>query len=157
MVLFPVGVYMLFTKHVYFRGWDLSTKDRRVGVGLLFMFVFPLIGTCNMAWNGTFLDARITQEREAWIQANPILSLRLPFPGSEFRHINALYYAVISRTDPARPTRSTEETFEQLKTELLDRLNLLIDNSDTTGDVLDIAMQMLYHAERAELPPMERQ
>ena len=101
MVLFPVGVYMLFAKHVYFRGWDLSTKDRRVGVGLLFIFVFPLLGTCNMAWNGTFSEARRIREMEARVQANPVLWLRLPILNSEHRQINSLYYRIIFWSDPA--------------------------------------------------------
>ena len=158
----PLGLYMMFGKYVFFFSEDLSKSEGKIVLGLFLALIVPMIGTCTIAVNGGFERAVQEQAEAKTVQDNPELKLSPPDSPSEnirwaeYSSINFNYRAIILWWDK-RPNWSrsgSQDEFDAEKSELLDGLNSVINNPDTSAGTAEVAAQMREQVEKRQWQDM---
>jgi len=129
----PVGIYIIFAKHVYFKGWNM-TRQRKLAVGLIHILFAPTIW-----FFGTLNDGRLGHIRREMLPRDPALELLLPSDAGDHFQINAMFRAYRRWGDPIRQGEVPSNTMRDMIT---NRLNIVIYDPDTPDDVLHAAIKM---------------
>jgi phage terminase large subunit-like protein len=129
----PLGIYIIFGKHVYFQGLKM-TRQRRLTVGIIGVLFAPTIW-----FFGTLNDGRLGNIRREMLPRDPALELLLPSDAVDHFQINAMFRAYRRWGDPIRQGEVPGNTARDLIT---NRLNIVIYDPETPDDVLHAAIKM---------------
>jgi len=129
----PLGIYIIFGKHVYFKGWNM-TRQKKLVVGLIFIFIFPTIW-----FFGTLNDGRLGYIRREMLPRDPALELLLPSDAGDHFQINAMFSAYRRWGCTFRQREIPGNTTRDMIT---NRLNIVIYDPYTPDDVLHAAIKM---------------
>jgi hypothetical protein len=132
---------------------------------LFLALIVPMIGTCTIAVNGGFEHAVQEQAEAKTVRDNPELKLRLP-SGMEdgvdidvrvgYDLLNINYRTIILWWDkhPNWYRSGSQDEFDTEKSELLDGLNSVINNPDTSAGTAEVAAQMREQVEKRQWQDM---